>query len=460
MALPLLLVDDDPLICDALAFVLGREYVVHVEHSREAAIAWVRQEASPPTLALVDLGLPPAVHTPNEGFRLIADLLAHNSDMKILVLSGQNDDAHARAARSLGALDFLAKPCPPDRLLAALRSAQQLALPPVPAGQSLASILVGHSPALLALREQISQFAIAPFPVLITGESGVGKELVARGLHEQGRHARQPFLTVNCAAVAETLFESVLFGHARGAFSGAVQAHAGFFESAGDGVLFLDEIGEMPLELQAKLLRVLENGEFVRVGETTLRKSRARIVAATNRDLHATVRAGRFRADLYYRLCVLTVHVPPLRERGDDRLALWQYYSQHLAQDSGLLPCRLTPEAQALWLHYAFPGNVRELRNIVIRLLTRCAGQDIDVERLRQELVLEPLTAAAADSPEAVVRQALEQAGFQLDTELKRWEGLYIRTALELAQGNVSQAARLLGINRTTLYSRLENLER
>jgi len=263
----LLVVDDDPLITDTLAFALGAEYTVYTCESRPDAIELLRQLAAPPPLALVDLGLPPAPHTPEEGFRLIADLLAHSPRMKIFVLSGQNDAANARHARALGAWEFIAKPVDPASLARLLARGLE-----VPAGPD--DDFVGASPALTRLKNQIAQFAAAPYPVLIEGESGSGKELVAARLHRLSPRAGRPYLSLNCAAISPQLVEPTLFGYVKGAFTGAAASKAGFFEDAADGTLFLDEIGELPLDMQAKLLRVLENGEYQRVGETQRRTAR------------------------------------------------------------------------------------------------------------------------------------------------------------------------------------------
>jgi DNA-binding NtrC family response regulator len=316
----LLIVDDDPLITDTLNFVLSRDFVVHAAGSRSQARSVLQQLERAPQLALVDLGLPPTPHRPDEGFRLVSELIAYSPAIKIVVLSGQNDETSARHARTLGAIEFVAKPCEPGRLqkllsdVLALRSEE-----PEGAG---AGGLLGRSPPIAKLRQQIGQFADAPFPVLIEGESGSGKELVARSLHALSHRGERPFLALNCAAISPTLVEPTLFGYAKGAFTGATNARAGYFEDARDSTLFLDEIGELPPELQAKLLRVLENGEFQRVGETLTRTSNARVLAATNRDMRAEIRNGRFRADLYHRLSVFTVTVPSLRELGEDRCVL------------------------------------------------------------------------------------------------------------------------------------------
>ncbi len=256
----LLIVDDDALITDTLAFALGAEFEVLACESRQHAVDLLRQLPEPPQLALVDLGLPPTPHSPEEGFALIADLLAHAPTVKIFVLSGQNDAANARHARALGAAEFIAKPCDPATLKRILARALEQHAAELASPQAGADALVGESAALAKLRNQIQQFADSPFPVLIEGESGSGKDLVARNLHQRSVRADQPFLALNCAAIAPTLVEPALFGYAKGAYTGATGNKPGYFEDAQEGTLFLDEIGELPLELQAKLLRVLENG--------------------------------------------------------------------------------------------------------------------------------------------------------------------------------------------------------
>jgi DNA-binding NtrC family response regulator len=454
----LLIVDDDPLITDTLGFALGPDFEIHACESRLHAIELLRQLAQPPELALVDLGLPPTPHSPEQGFQLIGDLLAHSPAMKILVLSGQNDAANARHARALGAWEFVSKPADPAALKRALRRALAH-----PAATSDAPSLIGHSPALQKLKEQIAQFANWPFPVLIEGESGSGKELVAQSLHRLSARATKPYLALNCAAIAPTLIEATLFGYAKGAFTGAAAPKAGYFEDAQEGTLFLDEIGELPIQMQSKLLRVLENGEFQRLGETTQRVSHARVVAATNRDLRHAVRNSEFRADLYHRLSVLSLFVPPLRELEGDKLVLLDHFRKLYAAQSSVPPFSFDAAAQSRWMRYPFPGNVRELRNIVIRLTTKHAGQRLSVAELEQELdlALDAPLPAPGSAPSALADQALrvlEQSGsFNLDETLKAWESAYIQAALRLTRGNVSQAAKLLGVNRTTLYSRMES---
>jgi DNA-binding NtrC family response regulator len=444
----LLIVDDDALITDTLAFALGTDYLVYTCESRTHAIELLRQLDAPPPLALVDLGLPPTPHSPEEGFRLIGDLLAHSPRMKIFVLSGQNDAANARHARALGAWEFVAKPADPASLGRVLARGLEL-----PAAED--ADFVGASPALAKLKNQIAPFAAAPYPVLIEGESGSGKELVATRLHRLSPRAARPYFSLNCAAISPQLVEPTLFGYVKGAFTGAGQSKAGFFEDAADGSLFLDEIGELPLEMQAKLLRVLENGEYQRVGETQRRTARCRIIAATNRDLRSAVRQGAFRADLYHRLSVFTLSVPPLRELDHDKLLLLD----HFRRLSSEKPFELDEAASARWLRYDFPGNVRELRNIVLRLSAKYPGQRLSAAELEPELDVDAERSLASEDKDAIVEQALRQlersGQFDLDETLKAWERGYIEAALRLTRGNVSQAAKLLGVNRTTLYSRM-----
>lgn len=461
----LMIVDDDPLITDTLHFVLSKHFEVCVAESHAQVKSLLLQLDAPPALALVDLGLPPNPHVPEEGFKVIGALLAHSPTIKIHVLSGQSDDANVKRALSLGAVDFIAKPCDVDKLKDMLLNAlrvQDVELNELQEEQEQGGLL-GNSLPMQALRLQVKQFVDSPFPVLIEGESGSGKELVASSFHYASERSLQPYLSINCAAVSPLLAESILFGHAKGAFTGAVAAHSGYFEDACDGTLFLDEIGELPLELQAKLLRVLENGEYQRIGETQTRKSRARIVAATNRDLRAEVRAGKFRSDLYHRLSVFTVKVPPLRELGDDKHLLREHFIAFYANQIDKAPFELDVKAQSRWLDYAFPGNVRELRNIVIRLIAKHAGKVVKENELIAEFDLtEPEISGnsfnfndEASLTAQAQRHLQRQANVSLDAVLKIWERAYIEAAMKMTHGNLSQAAKLLNVNRTTLYSRM-----
>ncbi|MBL0122252.1 MAG: sigma-54-dependent Fis family transcriptional regulator [Betaproteobacteria bacterium] len=463
----MLIVDDDPLIGESLSFVLADDFDVRVRESRPDAMDLLKSGEFRPDIALIDLGLPPMPDLPTEGFRLVNDLLAWSQDIRIMVLSGQNEDSNARRARALGAADLVPKPCEPARLKKLLHAALKVREVDVPVNaEDAAHSLIGDSPPMRKLKSQIDLYASSAFPALIEGESGSGKERVAAALHYLSSRTKLPFLALNCAAISANLVEPTLFGYVKGSFTGATGSKAGYFEDAGEGTLFLDEVGELPLDLQPKLLRVLENGEFQRVGETHSRLSRARIVAATNRDLRAEVKSGRFRADLFHRLSVFSLHVPPLRDLGEDKLKLLEYFRNAYAGKQGGKPFALDDSARATWLAYGFPGNVRELKNIVIRLTAKYAGYTVSVAELQSEFELSgtvDVEHSAKTTVEAVSIRAIEkeiegQPAFSLAVTLAAIELRYIDAAIELAKGNMSQAARLLGVSRSTLYSRLDVL--
>lgn len=456
----LLLVDDDPIIADTLGFILKDDYEVITAQSRDEARARLNATRRQPKLALVDLGLPPEPHLPDEGFALIPELLARDSKMKILVLSGQDRKANIQHALTLGAIDFIPKPCDADLLKSRL-SHQLLLLEAEDSEEETKSEngLIGESKVMEMLNAQVRQFADAPFPILIEGDSGTGKELIAQMLHDVSERRSKPYYVINCAAFTKELLEAQLFGHAKGAFTGAAKDHAGFFEESGEGTLFLDEIGELPLELQAKLLRVLENGEFYRLGETRARISKARIVTATNKDMATEVRAGRFRQDLYHRLSILTIKVPPLADRGEDRFLLLEHFKQVYA--GTVPPFRMSDSAVACWRRYSFPGNVRELRNLVIRLGTKYPGQTVGENEVLAEIEMgenpDALEAPGEGRTEDILEHILNDE-FILEKHLLDMERRYVSVALEYCRGNLSKAAELLKMNRTTLYSRLDKL--
>lgn len=322
--------------------------------------------------------------------------------------------------------------------------------------ENVGGLIIG--PRLRSVQQEIRHKGRLAESLHISGESGVGKENAARLLHDG---PATKFVAINCAEIPSGILERTLFGSRKGAFTGA-EDRVGLLQTADGGTLFLDEIGELPLDLQPKLLRVLENGEYQRVGETQTRVSRARILAATNRDLRAEIRAGRFRADLYHRLSVFTLSVPPLRDMDDDRLLLLDHFRRQMLQQSGAAEFRLDGAAQTRLAKYHFPGNVRELRNIVVRLLAKHPGETLNLADVEAELDLYDGARSGANSTEGIAAIALgelqSQANFSLEDKLRTWENGYIEAALKLTRGNVSQAARLLGINRTTLYNRMELL--
>ena len=455
----LLFVDDDPIIVDALSIVLEKDFDLITADSRKQVKSILQDLSVKPSLALVDLGLPPKPHSPEEGFKLIEELMAVNDSFKILVLSGQNEDANIHHALTLGAVDFIPKPC--DMALLKARLSHQIMMLQAESTENESDIsenkLLGESDALKTLRDLINQFADTPYPVLVEGESGTGKELVAEELHNMSSRSNLPFFFFFFSAFTPELLEAQLFGHVKGAFTCATSERAGFFEEAGEGTLFLDEIGELPLALQSKLLRVLENGEYYRIGETRPRISKARIITATNRDLKEEVRAGSFRQDLYHRLCVLTIIVPPLREREHDAQRLLEYFSKLYATGNPVF--NLDKKAKNLIESYTFPGNIRELRNIVIRLTAKFAGKTVSEKDLKTELETDyqPISTDPENGLN-LISEELNDKNFHLDDKLTDWERRYVNQALALSNGNLSKAARILGVNRTTLYSRLQRL--
>lgn len=300
--------------------------------------------------------------------------------------------------------------------------------------------LIGADPVMQAVQAFVARAAPTMAPVLVLGESGTGKELVARAVHQQSKRADRPLQVVNCAAIAENLVESTLFGHVKGAFTGADETRPGVFELADGATLFLDEVGELPLGTQAKLLRALEQGEVQRVGDSSLRKVDVRVVAATNRDLAAEAKAGRFREDLYHRLNVLVVTLPPLRERPADIEALIDHFLAESAKRLGQAGKRLAPEARTLLLRYPWPGNVRQLRNVLERASIMSAGAQIQPGDLSAEVSAEPAT-VHVDAPMATLAEV---------------EKTHILRVLERCGGNKKQAADILAIDRSTLYAKLK----
>lgn len=456
----LLLVDDDPLILEGLGFMLRKHYKMVTAETRQQALEKINQQDKLPSLALIDLGLPPCPHKPDEGFALIRELLILQPNMKVLVLSGQDNDVNIQHALTIGAVDFIAKPAEPDMLLARLQYHQRLYEIDQRRDSEKTVSIIGDSVAMQMVNNQITQFADSPFPVLIEGASGTGKELVARALHENSKRSTEPYLAINCAAIAPDLLEAQLFGHAKGAFTGATQDHNGFFIEAGKGTLLLDEIGELPMALQGKLLRVIESGEFYRIGETRELHSQARIIAATNKILSDQVKVDLFRNDLYHRLSILNIQLPALNDRSDDVFLLLNTFMESYADT--ISPFVLDDGARELWQQYDYPGNVRELRNIVIRLGTKYPGQSVDKIQLSTEFETQLSANSLAENASAVsdetIAKEIRADEFDLDNLLAEIESRSIRIALEMNDNNVSKAAKALRINRTTLYSRVQKL--
>jgi len=451
----LLLVDDDAIISDSLEYMLENEYQVMRASDRQSSFELLDAMTQAPELALVDLGLPPDIHTPDEGLAVIKQISQQYPATRVLVLSGQDNQENMSLAKSIGAVDFISKPCDIAEIKARLKKHSQQKNETQRSDQIEG--LVGQSEAIELLRMQITQLANSPYPVLIEGESGSGKEITAKNLHLCSFRKSKPFLTLNCAAFNGELLESQLFGHAKGSFTGATETKKGFFEEAGSGTLLLDEVADIPLDLQAKLLRVLEDGEFYRIGETRPRHASTRVLAATNKNLYQAVDLGNFREDLYHRLSVLTILVPSLQQRSDDKLLLLEHFSHQVVSDGHGFS--LDQDSSALWEEYSFPGNVRELRNIVIRLSTKYPGQTVRSEALMREMNGLRLDINILSEDEKWLKKTLKNDEFQLDQVLNRLEKKFIELALQRHHGNMSHAAKMLGINRTTLYGRIDRFE-
>jgi len=386
----------------------------------------------------------------------------------VVMISGHGTIATAVEATRDGAFDFLEKPCSRDRVVLAVRNALRLGkldreVRTLRSREKGRHLMVGESEPMKAVREQISRLAPTGARILIRGESGTGKELVARAVHDASERADGPFVKVNCAAIPEELIESELFGAVKGAYTGASSDRDGKFVQAHGGTLFLDEIGDMSLRAQAKVLRALQENEVEKVGGSGVQKVDVRVVAATNRDLEADVKDGRFREDLFYRLNVVPVVVPPLRDRRDDIALLADHFLSRYCAESNLPPRELSDEARCLLSGHLWPGNVRELHNAVERLAIMSAGETIRPDDLRATGVLagpglESSQRAAADGPLDGIRPATPtavQAEGGLVKARQAFEAACIRQALGESSGNVSAAARLLGIDRTNLHKKI-----
>ena len=434
--LEILVVDDDPAIRGALRRAL--EGAGHaVQEAADAVEGLARLDPRGTDVVLLDINLPGLDGLDAlERFRELAPVTA------VIMVTGEATVANAMRAGQRGAYDFVEKPPDLPHLLGVVAEAGHVARlrrrPPPPPGEPELGI-VGQSATLQTALEQARRVAPSQGRVLITGESGSGKELFAYLVHALSKRADGPFVKLNCAAIPRDLLESELFGYERGAFTGAVASKKGRLELADRGTLFLDEVGDLSLEAQAKLLRAIETGEVERLGGTRTAHVDVRIVAATHRDLAAAVAAGEFREDLYYRLNVLPIQVPPLRERHGDPALLAAHFLAMFCRAEEKPPKRLSPEALRVLEHYHWPGNVRELRNLMERAVVLVPGEEIGAEDL-----LPWLESAAGRE---------ETAG--LRGEIERREAEAIRRALEGAGWNVTQAATSLGIDRTNLHRKM-----
>ena len=449
----ILVVDDEKSIRDILAQVLGYEgHHVATASSGGEALNLYRQR--PYDLILLDVKMQGI-----DGLDTLAQLIQLDAAAQVVMISGHASISTAVQAVKQGAFDFLEKPLDTDRLQVTVERAlehRRLAGENARLREGLARAtdsrfaMVGDSDALSDIRELVARVGPTNARVLITGENGSGKELVARAVHEASPRARQPFVEVNCAAIPSELVESELFGHVKGAFTGAVADQAGKFDAADDGTLFLDEIGDLALNAQAKILRALQEGVIFRVGDSKPVRVDVRVIAATNRDLEADIAAGRFREDLYFRLNVMLIHVPPLRERADDIPALVSHFVAVLGDGPGMLPKPFTGDALRRLQRRHWLGNVRELRNAVERLLILSSGPEVSAEDV--DRVLPPESGPPIDTGE-LARQASEQTLQEFRDEAER---VFLLARLREHYWNIAETARALGMPRSNLYNKIE----
>jgi two-component system, NtrC family, nitrogen regulation response regulator GlnG len=467
----ILICDDDSAIRTVLNQALGRAGY-NVRTTGTAAGLWRWVSAGDGNLVITDVILPD-----ENGFDLIPRIKRLRPDLPVVVMSAQNTILTAITAAERGAFDYLPKPFDLKELTSVVQRALAAPQAKREAGaDGDAEVdglpLIGRSPAMQEIYRVIARLTQTDLTVMIMGESGTGKELVARALHDYGKRRHGNFVAVNMAAIPKELVESELFGHERGAFTGATGRGIGRFEQAEGGTLFLDEIGDMPLEAQTRLLRVLQQGEYTTVGGRTPIKTDVRIIAATNRDLRQLIQQGLFREDLYYRLNVVPLRLPPLRERVEDISDLVRHFLRK-AEEEGLPPKRLDPEALDILRHHRWPGNVRELENLIRRLAVLHAGDAIPASAVAAEL-REPVRSGLQDDGDepvslssAVERHLMKyfsEHGDRLpppglyDRILQEIERPLLSICLAATRGNQIRAAHLLGLNRNTLRKKIRDL--
>ncbi len=438
----LLVVEDDPGLQSQLRWCF-EDYEVIVAEDRETALAQLRRYEPP--VVLQDLGLPPDAEGVSEGFATLEQTLAIAPDTKVIVVTGHGDQENALRAVGMGAHDFYQKPVETEILhLIVERAYQMFALEQenhrLQRQESTSPLdgIVAASEKMLEVCRMVEKVAPTGATTLLLGESGTGKELLAKALHSMSERAGEPFVAINCAAIPENLLESELFGHEKGAFTGAVKQTPGRVETADGGTLFLDELGDMPLALQAKLLRFLQERVIERVGGREEISVDVRVVCATNQDLQDAIKEGRFREDLYYRISEITINIPPLRERKGGRLILARSLLDKFSARQGRVFKGFSQDAQNAIQNYHWPGNVRELENKIKGAIIMAEGKSVTADDLS-------LGDADATPPSLNLREVRKTA-----------ESEAIRRAVVHASGNISKAAKMLGITRPTLYDLME----
>ncbi|SNS78443.1 two component, sigma54 specific, transcriptional regulator, Fis family [Sphingomonas laterariae] len=457
----LLLIDDEPAQSRLIAAMAARAgWKTFTARDGDAALAMIENGSTPIDVVLLDCWAPESA----TGNTLSALRVAH-PNLPLVILTARTSVAAAVEAMRGGASDFLVKPIAPDRLLAALDAAANGKAGELrPMAEKIGTLLafdeiVGSAPEFRAALAIAAKAARARVPVLIEGESGVGKEVVSQAIHAASPRARRSLITVNCGAISPNLVESELFGHEKGAFTGAFDRHIGKFQDADGGTLFLDEVGELPFDAQVKLLRVLQTGEIQPIGSRAVRHVDVRVIAATNRTLADEVAAGRFREDLYYRLNVVQVTIPPLRDRPGDIPALTRHLLSRIAQQPGLRGLGITDDALKLLMTFSWPGNVRQLQNALFRAAVLCEGDALTFGDFPQ--IAYEATAPAQGRSAQNVPNAGGVTLFEADGHMRTLEDIeadVIRLAIGHYRGRMTEVARRLGIGRSTLYRKLGEL--
>ena len=454
------IVDDNRSIRWVLKKALERAGMAAVDfETGEEALAALERET--PDVLITDIRMPRL-----DGLTLMQRFHAQNPAMPVIVITAHSDLDAAVSAYEGGAFEYLPKPFDVEEAVELVRraaAAAQSSAPPEARREDLPEI-IGEAPAMQEVFRAIGRLSRSNITVLINGESGTGKELVAGSLHRHSPRAEKPFIALNMAAIPRDLMESELFGHEKGAFTGAHQVRRGRFEQADGGTLFLDEIGDMPAELQTRLLRVLADGEFYRVGAHTPMRVDVRIIAATHQNLEHLVEEGRFREDLFHRLNVIRIHCPALRERQADIPALADHFLQRAARELNVEPKQLTPDVQQRFRQLPWPGNVRELENTCRWLTVMASGRDVQMDDLPQEIAhAQPEEESAVDWESALARWADHKAAGQgvgaLSEAQERLERILIEAALRRTGGRRQDAARLLGWGRNTLTRKIRDLQ-
>jgi two-component system nitrogen regulation response regulator GlnG len=452
-------VDDDHAIRWVLEKALRNDdMIVKTFDSAVGVIDALRQGS--PDAVIADIRMPGM-----SGLELLARLREREPELPIIIMTAHSDLDSAVSAYQGGAFDYLPKPFDVDEAVALVRRACQTRRPPAESGEPTERLpeIIGEAPAMQEVFRAIGRLSRSNITVLITGESGSGKELVARALHRHSPRAAQSFIAINTAAIPRDLLESELFGHERGAFTGAQAARQGRFEQANGGTLFLDEIGDMPAELQTRLLRVLAEGEFYRVGGHTPTRVDVRVIAATHQNLEQRVRDGLFREDLYHRLNVIRIHLPSLNKRREDIPLLTRHFLGQAALELGVEPKILRSETESYLSGLDWPGNVRQLENLCRWLTVMASGREIHLEDLPAELREQTPVATGGSDWETALRlwagQSLARGQRNLlETALPSFERVLIRAALEQTGGHRQDAARLLGWGRNTLTRKIKEL--